>query len=79
MFVEAAAEIDEVLWLLGRYSQWLPFIGSIITRKSASFHYSALMVSRIFLTEIKTNIKTTMSTITLCLKDNISLFLNSEL
>lgn len=78
MFTEAAAEIDEVLWLLGYYSQWMPFMGSIITGKIASFHYSVLKVSRIFLTEVKTKIKTTMSTIALCLKDNIFLFLNSK-
>lgn len=48
MFIKAAAGIDEVLWLWGHYSQWLPFIGSIITGKSASFHYSVLVVSRIF-------------------------------
>lgn len=78
MFIKAAAEIDEVLWLLGYYSQWLPFIGSVITGKSASFHYSVLVVSRIFLIEVKIKIKMTMSTITLYLKDNIFLFLNSK-
>lgn len=76
MFIEAAAEIDEVLWLLGHYSQWVPFIGFIITGKSASFHYSVLVISRIFLTAVKTKIKMTVSTITLRLKDNIFLFLS---
>lgn len=48
MFIKAAAEIDEVLWLLGLYSQWLPFIDSVITGRSVSVYCSLLVASRIF-------------------------------
>lgn len=46
-------------------------------QEKASFPYSALRVPRIFSAEGKTKIKMMMSTITLCFKVNISLFLNS--
>lgn len=46
-------------------------------QEKASFPYSALRVPRIFSAEGKTKIKMMMSTITLCFKDSISLFLNS--
>lgn len=78
MFTEAAAGTDGVLWLLGHDSQWLPRTDSRLAGKSASFHCPVLGVSRILLTEVKTKIKMSVSTVTLCLQDSISPFLNSK-
>lgn len=46
-------------------------------QEKASFPYSTLRVPRIFSAEGETKIKMTMSTITLCFKESISLLLNA--